>query len=168
MDTIIFFVVAIVLVAGWMWLKDKLWEGTARAVFRGSHQKGQTATHTTEHFRAPVSGEEFMRGLLNFLNLPMQAPNVMGGLHVGVADFDSGVILFRVGTRILTAMEMAVQVETVEEGWSTYCTGEATVLNWQEANGLVSHTADIERIFKAIEATCQHFQGEFTYTRDPG
>ena len=132
MDTIIFFVVAIVLVAGWMWLKDKLWEGTTRAVFRGSHQKGQTATHTTEHFRAPVSGEEFMRGLLNFLNLPLQAPNVMGGLHVGVA------------------------------------TGEATVLNWQEANGLVSHTADIERIFKAIEATCQHFQGEFTYTRDPG
>ncbi|HHU45766.1 MAG TPA: hypothetical protein GXZ46_09105 [Actinomycetales bacterium] len=166
METILFFAVIFIIAMGWVWLKDKLWEGTTRAVFRGSHQKGQTATHTTEHFRAPVAGEEFMRALLNYLNLPMAAPTVMGGLHVGHVDYDNGLILFRVGNRISQDMEMAVMIETKEDGWSTHCTGEASVLSWGETNGLVNSTKDIERIFKGIEATCAHFQGEFTYTQN--
>lgn len=167
MEGFLIFVVFVLLVMGWVWLRDKMWAGATRAVFSGSHQKGQTATHSTAHFSAPVENTEFMRALLSYLNLPTAAPAVIGGLHVNNVDYDGGVIVFAVGNKLSDSMRLGVVVWPEEEGWSVGCKGEASVLDWQEVNGLVSNTDDIERIFRAIDATAAHFQGRVQYTRDP-
>ncbi|HHT31912.1 MAG TPA: hypothetical protein GX015_05120 [Corynebacterium sp.] len=168
MEGVLILVAFFSVVALWMWLRDKLWAGATRAVFSGSHKKGQTATHSTAHFRAPVDKQQFLSALVSYLNLPTEAPAVIAGLHVHKVDLDEGLVVFVTGNKWSEAMRLGVVAWPEGEGWEAGCKGEATVLNWTEADGLVTATKEMERIFHGIDATVQHFQGSVEYTHDPG
>lgn len=161
METVLAILVLAALVGGiYLWQKGvgAARKGITRAVAHGTHVRGQDAVHRQLDFTVPVPAESLLSLIKQRLEVVPSPPAIQHDVYL--AQDSDDLLVYAVGNKLYTALRYAISVDNVGD----HATGLATVLDWTESDGLVTHIDKIERLERHVTAAVETVGGSITVT----
>jgi Protein of unknown function (DUF2510) len=130
---------------GIAWLILKAQSGASRAVnravFKNRHQQGQGQVGSTTTFSSAGNMVETMNAIVRSVNAHEEPPTLVPGLYL--ASRGPGRLIFRYGSKISDSFE--ARVSLTDDGGKS-CSGQVSITNWTEVDGLVSNVDQMTRL----------------------
>lgn len=150
--------IAVLIGAAFLWQKltSAATKGITRAVARKTHARGQDAVHRELEFTVPGTAQTFLQLIAQRLEVVPNPPAINHDLYLLSQSDD--LLVYAVGSKVFTALRYAISIDNQGD----HATGSATVLDWTESDGLVTHIDKIERLERHVTAAVETMGGQIT------